>query len=98
MREQLRRTPFGNMLANYRFKKRMAIEKAQNDLWKRNKLDNPAQRQDYQLRESEITSMDGVTTHRIELWKRVDIECVRISTSVDIENVKEDDKSEDSWL
>ena len=97
----MKRTPFGSMLANYRYKKKLLIDKAYTTLWERNKLANPTQREGYEMRESTVHAQDGSTVTRIELWKRIDYERVKISTSVDAEILKDDvevEEQQDDWL
>lgn len=94
----MKRTPFGTMLSNFRFQKKMAIEKATADLKKRNKADNPKYDEKFEVRESTVHAQDGSTVTRLELWQRIDEERVKISTSVVAEIVKDDPKEEeDDW-
>lgn len=99
----MKRTPFGTMLSNYRYQKKLMIDKAYAILWKRNQLDNPTKREGYEMRESTVHAQDGSTVTRIELWKRIDYERVKISTSVNAETLTDDVKVEEqkddgNWL
>ncbi len=95
-----KRTPFGTMLSNFRYQKQRAIEKATADLKKRNKADNPKYDEQYEVRESTVHAQDGSTVTRLELWKKIDTERVKISTSVIAQEVKDDPapQEEDDWL
>lgn len=66
----------------------------------RNKADNPKDSHKYEIRESARHSQDGATTIVVELWQKIDSEHVKISTSVDVEILKDDkveDKKDDDW-
>ena len=99
----MKRTPFGTMLSNFRFRKMQAIEKSTKDLWERNKV-APADRhksEGYEIRESTVHAQDGSTVIKLELWQRIDVERVKISTSVTAEILKDDDEvkeqKDDDW-
>lgn len=95
-----RRTPFGSMLVNFRFRKSEAIRKLKRDLLEKHKADNPRLKDEYEFRESEVHAQDGSTVIKVELWQRIDSERVKISTSVEAEILKDDTKVEeqdDDW-
>lgn len=97
----MKRTPFGTMLNNYRFYKAEAIRKVKAEMRKKAGLDNPKYGEEYRFEESTVHAQDGTTTTRIELWKRIDVERVKISTSVVAEKVDDDPKpakkDDDDW-
>lgn len=91
-------TPFGNMLVNFRFHRDQIIDRAKRNLWDRNKLSNPTARTNYKIVQTEARSADGTVTYALELWHLVDVERVRISTSVTAEILKDESKKdEDDW-
>lgn len=90
-----KRTPFGTMLSNYRYYKQRAIEKAIDELKKRNKLDNPKDRDIIKIEQSTVHAQDGSTVTKIELWKLIDSDRVKISTSVNAETLTDDTKVEE---
>lgn len=95
-----KRTPFGSMLVNFRFRKSEAIRKLKRDLLEKHKADNPRLKDEYEFRESEVHAQDGSTVIKVELWQRIDSERVKISTSVEAEILKDDTKVEeqdDDW-
>ena len=94
------RTPFGTMLNNYRFQKQQVIDKLKTAMRKKAGLENPRYNEEYEFRESAVSAKDGTTHVQVELWKRIDVERVKISTSV-VAEVIEDEKVEgqsDDWL
>ena len=94
-----KRTPFGTMLSNYRFQKSQVIVKLKAAMLKKAELDNPRHSDKYEFRESTIAAQDGSTTTQVELWKRIDVERVKVSTSVVAEKVEaETKKDEEDWL
>lgn len=98
----MKRTPFGSMLSNFRFRKSEIIRKLKADMLKKAKLEHPKDRDNIEFRESEVTAKDGTTVIKVELWQRIDSERVKISTSVDAEILKEDvkveeQKEDDDW-
>lgn len=96
----MKRTPFGTMLVNFRFRKAEAIRKLKRDMLEKHKADNPRLSDEYEFRESTVHAQDGSTVTKVELWKRIDSERVKISTSVEAEILKDDVKVEeqdDDW-
>lgn len=98
----MKRTPFGTMLSNFRFRKAEAIRKLKSDMLKKHKADNPKDRDNYEFRESTVHAQDGSTVTKVELWKRIDSDRVKISTSVNAEILKDDikveeQKDDDDW-
>lgn len=93
-----RRTPFGTMLNNFRFQKKMAVEKVVAAMKKKHGADSYKYGEEYEVRESEVSAKDGTTVIKVELWKRIDVERVKISTSVVAEKVEEDEKTDDWGL
>lgn len=92
------RTPFGTMLANYRFQKQEAIRKLKDAMRKKAGLDHPKYGEEYEFRESQVSAQDGTTHVRVELWKRIDSEVLKISTSVNTEKVEDETKKdEEDW-
>lgn len=88
------RTPFGTMLSNYRFQKQEAIRKLKDAMRKKAGLDNPKYGEEYEFRESAVSAKDGTTHIKVELWKRIDVERVKISTSVVAEKIEEEVKDD----
>lgn len=93
-----RRTPFGTMLNNYRYQKKMMIEKIVNVMLKANGAQTKygSVEEGFEVRESTVHAQDGSTVVKVELWKRVAVERVKISTSVVAEKVEEETK-DDEW-
>lgn len=91
-----KRTPFGTMLNNYRFQKSEAIRKLKAAMRTKAGLDNPKYGEEYEFRESTVHAQDGSSTTQVELWKRIDVERVKISTSVVAEKVEKETK-DDEW-
>lgn len=94
----MKRTPFGTMLNNFRYQKKLMIEKVANAM-----LDKAGAKtkygsidEDHEIRESTVHAQDGSTVVRLELWKRIDVERVKISTNVIAEKVEEETK-DDEW-
>lgn len=92
----MKRTPFGTMLSNFRYQKQQAIAKVKGEMRKKAGLDNPKYGEEYEFRESTVHAQDGSSTTQVELWKRIDVERVKISTSVVAEKVEEETK-DDEW-
>jgi hypothetical protein len=90
------RTPFGTMLNNYRYQKQLVIDKLKTAMRKKAGLDNPRYNEEYEFRESQVSAKDGTTHIQVELWKRIDVEHVKISTSVVAEKIEEESK-DDEW-
>lgn len=92
-----KRTPFGTMLNNYRFQKSEVIRKLKAAMLKKAGLDHPQYEDKFEFRESTVAAQDGSTTTQVELWKRIDVERVKVSTSVVAEKVEEEKKDEEDW-
>lgn len=93
-----RKTPFGTMLNNYRFQKQQIIDKLKTAMREKAGLDNPRYGEEYEFRESQVSAKDGTTHIKVELWKRIDSEVVKISTSVNAEKVEDEKpKDEEDW-
>lgn len=97
----MKKTTFGTLLSSFRFQRQQAIDKSRRDLYERNKsaLTKYGNLDDgYEVRESTVQASDGSSTTRLELWQRVDVERVRISTQVNTEILKDETKKdEDDW-
>lgn len=102
MTDKMRRTPFGTMLNNFRYQKELLISKAVNAMLEKNKAKGKygSLEEGYEVRESQIQAQDGSVVVRVELWKKLDTERVKITTSVNAEIVKDDPvpQEEESWL
>lgn len=98
----MRKTPFGTMLTNYRYQKERLISKAVSTMLEKHKAKGKygSLEDGYEVRESAIQAQDGSTVVRVELWKKLDTERVKITTSVNAEIVKDDPvpQEEESWL
>lgn len=92
----MKRTPFGTMLNNFRFQKRMMVDKVVTEMKKKHGADNPKYDEQYEVRESTVTAQDGSSVVKVELWKRIEVERVKISTSVVAEKMEEESK-DDEW-
>ena len=96
-----KKTTFGTLLANFRFQKQQAIEKSTKALWDRNKIprDKQYKSDGYEIRESTVQARDGSSVTKLELWQRIDVERVKISTSVNAEILTDDEKEkiDDGW-
>ena len=92
------RTPFGTMLNNFRYQKKLLIEKVANAMLdKANaKTKYGSIGEDFEIRESQVSAQDGATVVKLELWKRIDVDRVKISTNVVAEKVEEESK-DDEW-
>lgn len=92
----MRRTPFGSMLANFRFQKQQLIQKTVNAMLKKHNATGKygSLTEDFEVRESAVHAQDGSTVVKVELWKRIEVERVKISTSVNAELLTEDTKVE----
>lgn len=96
----MKRTPFGTMLNNYRYQKQNMIDTLKRAMRKKAGLDNPKYGEEYEFRESAVHAQDGSTTIKVELWKRIDVERVKISTSVVAEKVEDNievKESDNEW-
>lgn len=89
-----KRTTFGSLLSHFQFERKIALENAERDLWERNKLLNPTKRDGHKIVELSSVNNDGSTTHSVQLWELIDEEKLKVSTSVDIEMLGKEDKSE----
>lgn len=95
----MKRTPFGTMLTNYRYQKKMMVDKVVAAMKKKHGADQVkyvADGDEYEVRESAVHAQDGSTVIKVELWKRIDVERVKISTNVIAEKVEEETK-DDEW-
>lgn len=94
----MKRTPFGTMLNNYRYQKQMLVGKVKAAMLKKAGLDHPKYDEKYEFRESSVHAQDGSTTTQIELWQRIDVERVKVTTSVVAEKVEDETKKdEEDW-
>lgn len=93
-----KRTPFGTMLNNYRYQKKLLIEKVVNAMLDKHKAKTKygSLDENFEVRETQVSGQDGTTVIKVELWQRLDVERVKISTSVVAERVEEETTS-DEW-
>lgn len=75
-------TMFGKLLSNVRAVRFTAKQKAQDELWKRNGLDNPAKRNGYRMAETQSINRDGTEVVEYRLYKLIDASVVTISSTV----------------
>lgn len=99
----MKRTPFGTMLNNYRYQKELLIRKVVNAMLKKHKATGKygSMTEDFEVRETAVHAQDGSTVVKVELWKRLEVERVKISTSVLAEKVEDDvkvEEADDDWL
>ena len=98
----MKRTPFGTMLTNYRYQKRLMVDKVILTMKKKHGADkyvhNAEGGEEYEVRETAVHAQDGSTVIKVELWKRLEVERVKISTSVVAEKVEDETKKEEDWI
>lgn len=92
------RTTFGALLSNFRFARQQAREKVNNNLWSRNKLDNPTKRDGYRIEQSEIIDREGNTVINGKLWQLVDQETIKVSSNTNTEVLEPEAEPEISDL
>lgn len=89
-----RRTTFGTLLTDFRFKRQQARNKAEADLWDRNKLSSKEFGKQEQLRagheihEKSIHNKDGEQFIELQLWKKIDTIAVKVSSNVKAEQIE----------
>lgn len=98
----MKRTPFGTMLNNFRLQKKLMVEKVVNAMLEKHKAKTKygSLSEDFEVRETAVHAQDGSTTIKVELWKRIDVERVKISTSVVAEKVEDNievKESDNEW-
>lgn len=84
---ELKRRPkptnlLGKLLSKIMYARWQANEKAIEDLWKRNGLDNPTKRQGYKMEELKSVGTEGTEHTTYRLWKLVDQSVVTISSEI----------------
>lgn len=99
----MKRTPFGTMLTNYRYQKKLMVDKVVAAMKKKHGADKVKynnEGDEFEVRESAVHAQDGSTVIKVELWKRLEVERVKISTSVVAEKVDDDPKpaDEENWI
>lgn len=82
MQDKPQATMFGKLLNRVRAERKLAYQKAEQDLWKRNKLDNPAQREGYKIAETTTVYRDGREEKELRLYKLVDAAVVTINSEI----------------
>lgn len=87
-------TLMGTLLTDFRFKKNQAREKAVNDIWKDNKLENPTKRGGHEIRESQVHA-NGKSVVVVQLWKMIDEKKIVISANVETEEVTAAESTDD---
>lgn len=90
-----KKTIMGSLLNTFRYERQRAREKAQADLWERNQLNNPTQRDGYKIEESVRVGKDGHESTGYTLWKKIDEIAIDVSIDVKSEVMKLKDESED---
>ena len=83
-----KKTIMGQLLTDFRFRRDEARRKAIDDLWKRNKLDNPKKRGGHEIREQSINKGDGTQIIELAIWKKMDTIAVKISVNTKAEEIK----------
>lgn len=78
-----RKTLMGTLLMDFRAKRHEIITKSAQEIWKKNKLDNPKKRDGYEIHESQVHMPDGSLVVITQLWKKVDETRVKISHSIE---------------
>lgn len=83
MASELKKTTmFGKLLNKVRFERHMVRQRAIDDLWKRNGLENPALRTGYKLAETSQVNRDGTEIVEYRLYKLVDSSVTKITSEV----------------
>lgn len=75
-------TMFGKLLNRVRYERMIARDKAERELWKRNNLDNPAQREGYKLAETKVVHRDGKEVTELRLYKLIDASVITVESEV----------------
>jgi hypothetical protein len=83
-----KKTLMGTLLTDFRAKRYEIITKSANEIWKKNKLDNPTKRGGYELHESQIHGTDGSLIIVTQLWKKLDETRVKISANIEAGEVE----------
>ena len=91
----MKKTIMGSLLNTFRYERQRAREKAQADLWERNKLGNPTQRTDYKMEADVRVGKDGHESTHYVLWKKVDE--IAIDVSIDVKSEVMKLKNEEDW-
>lgn len=92
-------TLFSKLLNKVRVARIVVRKEAQDNLWLRNKLNNPAKRQGYRIEEKKTVTEDSKENSTYQLWKLIDEEEVSIDTEVITRLIKNDDwgMKNDDW-
>lgn len=80
---------YGKMLNRLRYERQVAREQAEADIWKRNGLDNPNQRNGYKLAETQRVNRDGTEITELRLYKLIDSATIVLSAEVSAQIVKD---------
>lgn len=80
------KTLMGSLLSTVRFERAEARRKAISELYARNGLENPVTRNGYKVAETSTLSRDGTEITEYRLYKLIDSQVTRVSTTVDVEN------------
>lgn len=83
-----RKTMMGTLLTDFRAKRHEVITKSANEIWKKNKLDNPTKRGGYEIHESQVHMPDGSLVVVTQLWKKVDETRVKISHNIKSDKIE----------
>lgn len=75
-------TLFGKILSKLQSERWFAHKEAVDDLWARNGLSNPKQRDGYRLAETKTVQTDGAEVTHYRLYKLMDSSTVVISTEL----------------
>lgn len=84
----MKKTAFGSLLNRFRFERDKARINTQDRLWKRNKLDNPARRDGYEMRTEVRKIQDGGETIGVQLWKLIDEETVKVEIDAKVVTIE----------
>lgn len=82
-------TLMGKLLVKVRNARNEARRTTTDELWKRNKLDNPVKRDGYRIEEIKTVDSEGNETIKLQLWHKVDEAIVSVDTEVSAHIVKE---------
>jgi hypothetical protein len=86
-------TLFGAFLNKFRAERELQQLIAIQELWSRNNLSDPQQREGYTIID---TKSDNLEVTRFELWKKVD--CISISLECNITTIKEKPTLLEDWV
>lgn len=82
------KTLMGTLLTDFRAKRYEAITQSAQEIWKKNKLDNPKKRDGYEIHESQVHMPDGSLIVVTQLWHKVDEIRVKVSHNIKSDKIE----------